>query len=137
MSANPWSDETFREPDPRFPSGRWAGFWSQDGRRGRMSLDLTFANGKLFGDGRDRVGDFVLSGQYDTRTGACSIHKAYLGQHGVEYEGCATSQGIRGDWRIHIPRVMLETGPFHIWPVSSSGDAELSAALALPAPQSI
>jgi len=121
----PWQNEDASfEADPRFPSGRWVGYWRQDGRAGRMQLDITFGGGRLFGDGRDLVGDFVLSGSYNCRTGTCTMHKAYLGQHGVDYDGTATGDGIRGLWRIigdNSAELLGDAGPFHIWP-AAAGD---------------
>lgn len=126
MSSQAWNDdETFQEADERFPSGRWAGYWLQGTHRGRMELHLSFGGGRLFGEGRDGVGDFMLSGGYDKRGGKCSIFKSYLGQHGVDYDGVASADGIRGVWRIHDPEngILSDGGPFHIWPVGSgSGD---------------
>ncbi len=114
-----------RESDPRFPSGRWHGWFAQDGHRTRMELDLVFSRGRLFGDGRDAVGDFVLSGGYDCTSGACELHKAYLGQHTVEYAGQAAARGIAGAWQLTgaPPEPGITTGPFRIWP-AASGVAE-------------
>ena len=125
------NDEPVRETDSRFPSGRWAGYWEQDGQRARMRLDLSFAGGKLTGDGRDAVGDFVLSGGYDTKSGKCGMCKTYLGQHDVDYDGRAAGDGIRGLWQIAqgIEELQYEdAGPFHIWPVGSGAGEELTTA---------
>lgn len=118
MCSRPWEDESAREADARFPSGRWKGFWRQDIYRGRMELDIIFGSGRLYGDGRDCIGDFILSGHYNNETGKCSILKSYLGQHDVEYDGTATADGIRGVWRIRDPQTkrFMDAGPFHIWP---------------------
>lgn len=134
MSARPWENESAREADGRFPSGRWVGFWRQEIYRGRMELDITFANGRLFGDGRDCVGDFVLSGHYNGETGKCSILKAYLGQHDVEYDGKAAGDGIRGVWRIRDPETkrFAYAGPFHIWPSSFEDGVALHTSEARP-----
>lgn len=125
------NDEPIRETDSRFPSGRWAGSWEQDGRRARMKLDLSFADGRLTGDGRDVVGDFVLGGGYNTKSGKCGMCKTYLGQHDVDYDGHATGDGIRGMWRIAyaIGEIRCEdAGSFHIWPVGRGADEELTVA---------
>lgn len=108
------------ELDGRFPSGRWAGWWQQLSTRGRMELDLSFARGRICGDGRDWVGAFVLSGSYDPAIGACTLLKSYLGQHDVDYDGVASTNGIRGTWRLidRQTRKFVDFGPFHIWPVS-------------------
>ena len=134
VTALPHADDPPRETDPRFPSGRWRGYFEQSGRRTRMELDLTFSRGRLFGDGRDAIGDFVLSGVYDCASGACELLKTYLGQHAVEYSGRA-ARGIAGTWT--LPDAAREpgvtTGPFHIWPIAA-GEASADhahAALAL------
>jgi hypothetical protein len=119
------------ELDGRFPSGRWHGWWQQLSTRGRMELDLSFARGRIFGDGRDWVGDFVLSGSYNPEFGGCSLLKTYLGQHDVDYDGVAAANGIRGTWRLidRETRRVVDCGPFHIWPVSH-GAGELHVLLA-------
>lgn len=134
MATRPWQDESAREGDARFPSGRWVGFWRQDIYRGRMELDITFGAGRLFGDGRDCIGDFVLSGHYDGQTGKCCILKAYLGQHEVEYDGTATADGIRGVWRIRDSKTkrFMDAGPFHIWPASAESGEALRTEVARP-----
>ena len=107
------------ELDSRFPSGRWHGWWRQDLQRGKMELDLTFARGRIFGDGRDSVGDFVFSGSYCALAGTCALLKSYLGQHDVDYDGIAAADGIRGTWslRDRETKKVVDTGSFHIWPV--------------------
>ncbi len=127
--ARPWEDEALREDDERFPSGRWNGYWEQRGRLGRMELDMTFGGGRLFGDGRDLVGDFVLSGSYSSAQGQCVFHKAYLGQHGIEYDGWAYVEGILGIWRIMRADGRVESlGVFHIWPVAHGDLNQLTTA---------
>ena len=123
------NDEPIRATDSRFPSGRWAGYWEQDGQRARMKLDLSFADGRLIGDGRDVVGDFVLSGAYDMESGKCGMCKTYLGQHDVDYDGRAGGDGIRGRWRIAYATEEAQyedAGPFHIWPIGSGAGEELT-----------
>lgn len=107
------------ETDPRFPSGRWTGFFLQKARPGRhqMELLLTFANGVLVGEGRDWVGKFVMRGRYDLADGRCYWSKRYLGQHDVHYTGFNEGKGIWGTWE--IPGELLpeyRRGGFHIWP---------------------
>lgn len=136
MNKRAWEDEALRESDERFPSGRWGGYWLQGSQRGRMELDLQFQGGRIFGDGRDRVGDFVVSGSYDGVGGGCSLHKAYLGQHTVEYDGIGSADGIRGAWTIAgAPGRPGARGGFHIWPIGAGqGDAmEVSAYATLTA----
>jgi hypothetical protein len=136
MSEPAWHDESLREPDERFPSGRWTGYWRQGALRGRMQLDLTFGGGRVFGEGRDCIGDFVISGGYDLQSARCAIHKAYLGQHGVEYEGVAGADGIRGSWQIldSATHRVESSGPFHIWPLGGTDGAALETAAEVTAP---
>ena len=123
--ARAWQNESVREVDARFPSGFWTGYWQQRGRRGRMEMGLTFAGGKLFGEGRDAVGDFAVSGGYDAERGHCAMLKTYLGQHDVHYDGRAAEKGIVGIWRIVYPDRTIDAGDFHIWPVGRGGTTHL------------
>src|SRR6266850_1545536 len=77
------------ESDPRFPSGRWIGFFLQKELPGKhmMELHLSFSQGNLKGEGRDRVGEFVLTGRYALTDGKCHWTKRYVGKHDVYYEG--------------------------------------------------
>ncbi|MBK8914319.1 MAG: hypothetical protein IPM64_06895 [Phycisphaerales bacterium] len=136
MSGGAWRDDSLRESDARFPSGRWVGYWRQESHQGRMQLDITFGNGRLFGDGRDFVGDFTLSGSYCTQSGRCTIHKTYLGQHDVHYDGTASARGIAGSWEIHDADepAMNSRGPFHIWPVGPGSGESLQEEVAQPLP---
>jgi hypothetical protein len=108
------------ETDPRFPSGKWVGFWMQRFMPGRqyMSLQLTFVKSLIKGEGRDCVGDFVMSGQYDLRDGRCVIHKRYIDAHDVLYEGRNEDDGLWlwGLWTIRA----LDRGGFHIWPTGEN-----------------
>jgi hypothetical protein len=103
------------ELDERFPSGPWTGFFLQPPLRGRhwMELRLTFSNGRIRGDGRDRIGPFTFTGTYDVRDGTCHWTKRYLGAHDVAYQGYNEGKGIWGVW--DIPPSLR--GGFHIWPV--------------------
>jgi hypothetical protein len=125
------------ETDPRFPSGKWTGFWLQRCYSGRqyMSLELTFLNGAIQGHGFDRVGEFDLTGTYDLRNGGCTISKAYRGAHSIIYEGRneADGQWIWGVWRMRIDR-----GGFHLWPQGQDDPTgqKLRQQRELPAPGS-
>jgi hypothetical protein len=107
------------ETDPRFPSGRWLGFFLDARMPGKhqMELLLTFRRNEMTGEGRDRVGKFVVRGSYDLEDGKCRWHKRYLSQHDVFYQGYAEEKGIWGTWELH-PRETygLVTGGFYIWP---------------------
>jgi hypothetical protein len=104
------------ETDPRFPSGPWTGYWLQYGYKGMMELHLTFQQGALTGEGRDRVGPFVLRGRYELTDGKCYWTKKYLGQHDVFYQGYNEGKGIWGSWEITSMGFFKDHGGFHIWP---------------------
>ena len=124
------------ETDPRFPSGKWTGFWLQRFFTGRqyMSLDLAFAGGVVRGEGVDRIGEFSIAGTYDLRTGSVRLTKAYAGAHSLAYEGRNENDGkwIWGLWRLRA----ADRGGFHLWP---AGEADptgptLGAEKELPEP---
>ena len=88
-----------------------------------MDLGLTFASGKMTGDGSDDVGRFMIRGQYDAKSLECSWTKTYLGAHDVFYRGFREGKGIWGTWKI-TPSVC---GGFQIWP-KSLGEGEAQTA---------
>ena len=116
MSTRPHLD---LETDPRFPSGAWTGFFLQPILPGRhtMELHLTFGEGEMTGEGRDRVGKFVIRGRYSTGDGRCYWTKRYLGKHDVFYKGFNEGKGIWGLWEMPGER---QKGGFHIWPEGES-----------------
>ena len=96
-----------------FPSGPWTGFYNYSPKdKHRMDLDLTFAAGKLNGDGNDDVGRFNIHGQYDVKLRECWWTNTYPGRHDVFYRGYREGKGIWGTWEI-TPH---HHGGFHIWP---------------------
>jgi hypothetical protein len=105
------------ESDPRFPSGKWVGFFLDKRMPGRhqMEIVLTFAGGKLTGAGSDRVGSFTFKGKYDLADGKCEWVKQYLKAHSVDYRGFNEGKGIWGTWDFHQLGFHF-TGGFHIWP---------------------
>ncbi len=107
------------ETDPRFPSGRWQGFYKQGVKPGDMELDLAFAAGVITGGGRDPVGVFTIAGSYDTSIGRCEFSKRYA-SHTVEYRGYRESQGIFGQWQIS-GQFARDRGGFLIWPIDGQG----------------
>ena len=97
-------------------SGRWDGFWVQThvGRQSMTAFALRFDRGVITGEGRDMVGRFVFSGNYDENTGAVRMVKQYLGKHAVLYVGHPDGEGsIQGTWSIGEHH----TGPFLLRPV--------------------
>jgi hypothetical protein len=111
MIENPGQLET----DPRFPSGRWVGFWIQrhlPPGRFQTELLLTFVQGVLHGEGRDWVGTYSVHGHYNLADGRCRWTKHYTDKHDVFYAGFNEGKGIWGTWRISE----AWHGGFHIWP---------------------
>lgn len=100
--------------DARFPSGPWTGFFLQPDLPGRhaMELHLSFAEGQIRGEGRDRIGAFLIRGTFQVEDGRCWWTKSYLGRHDVHYQGYNEGKGIWGLWEIERPW----RGGFHIWP---------------------
>ena len=105
------------ETDPRFPSGRWLGFFLDARVPGRheMELDLTFRDEELTGEGRDIVGEFLIRGRYELEEGHCHWTKQYVGEHSVAYRGFNEGKGIWGTWELGSLAWKV-TGGFHIWP---------------------
>ena len=121
------------ETDPRFPSGKWAGFWTQTQpvrAKPKQEMILTFKQGTVTGEGRDMVGQFLIRGRYSTADGKCHWTKRYVGKHDVFYEGFNEGKGIWGTWKID-----LNHGGFHIWPEGMSDPSQpaLEAEAELPA----
>ncbi|MCX7700185.1 MAG: hypothetical protein N2039_04855 [Gemmataceae bacterium] len=105
------------ESDPRFPSGKWHGFWTQTvpvRAKPQQEMILTFRRGVIQGEGRDMVGPFLIRGSYSTADGKCHWTKRYVGKHDVFYRGFNEGKGIWGTWEI-ADEVVLRGG-FHIWP---------------------
>jgi hypothetical protein len=105
------------EADPRFPSGKWVGFFLDRRLPGRhqMELLLTFASGRMSGEGRDRVGKFTIEGSYEVTDGKCRWVKRYVGKHAVHYTGFNEGKGIWGTWELRWDGATF-SGGFHIWP---------------------
>jgi len=127
------------ETDPRFPSGPWTGFFLQKELPGKhlMVLALTFQQGTMTGDGRDRVGDFIVRGHYTLDDGKCWWTKRYLGKHDVFYQGYNEGKGIWGTWEIPADHFGIRyQGGFHIWPVGMGDPTgqHLYEAADVPAP---
>jgi len=107
------------ETDPRFPSGKWTRFFLQLAARGRQqtSLDLTCGDGRLTGEGKDRVGRYTIDGSYDLASGECEWTKQYIGRHAVTYKGINNGRGIWGVWELtQLWGLLTDRGGFHLWP---------------------
>ena len=106
-----------------YPSGRWEGFWVQEGwgRQPMTPFTLRFADGTVTGDGKDVIGRFTFAGAYDATTGALRMVKQYLGRHRVLYVGRPDGEGsIQGTWSIGPGW----TGPFLLRPVVAKPTGE-------------
>jgi hypothetical protein len=134
-------EHTAQETDPRFPSGPWTGFFLQRlilPPKVMMELRLTFREGVMEGEGRDRVGAFLIRGRYSVADGRCHWTKRYIGKHDVYYKGFNEGKGIWGLWEIPTEPDINYGGGFHIWP-EGQGDptgSHLSEAADLPVPVS-
>lgn len=97
-----------------------------------MDLQLTFASGRMTGDGTDNIGPFLIAGRYDANTREADWVKNYPGSHNVFYRGFRDGEGIWGAWEIPP----FAKGGFHIWPRrAATGEAKAeSARVELPAP---
>jgi len=126
-----------QEVDPRFPSGKWAGYYLMPhtgAKRHGTELILGFAGGQMSGEGRDKVGKFIIKGRYEVTTGKCEWIKRYVGAHDVHYQGYNEGKGIWGIWEIPSDHNPNWRGGFHIWPegVTAGSDDSLHEALDLP-----
>lgn len=123
------------ETDPRFPSGPWTGFFLQQEVPGRhwMELRLTFKRGMIQGEGRDRVGEFLIKGRYQIEDGKCHWSKTYIGRHSVFYKGFNEGKGIWGTWE--IPPVWR--GGFHIWPEGMADPTKPALTESVKRPESV
>lgn len=107
--------------DTEWPSGTWVGFWTEPNRpflpyKNRMELDLFFSDGKVTGAGNDHIGNFSISGSYDTGDMTCTWSKSYT-SHRVDYRGHRDGRGIYGSWKVVGEFGSGAThGGFHIWP---------------------
>lgn len=135
-SREPENTSRELETDPRFPSGAWTGFFLQEiippGRHW-MEMELTFQDGRFWGEGRDRVGPFLFQGRYHLDDGHCIFVKTYPGRHEVFYDGYNEGKGIWGGWRT-LPDFH---GGFHIWPVTMGDPSRSRLHEALDAPAEV
>ena len=133
--SGPGPEPPIEETDPRFPSGPWTGFFLMEHLPGRhqMELHLSFRQGTMTGEGRDRVGAFLIRGRYNLDDGKCHWTKRYIGQHDVAYQGFNEGKGIWGLWE--IPPSWK--GGFHIWPEGMGDPTSPHLAEAIDAPAEI
>jgi hypothetical protein len=131
MTPNP-SETPGVEPDSRFPSGRWTGFFLEPPLPGKhwMELILTFRNGIMEGEGRDRVGEFLIKGRYQVDDGKCWWTKNYIKKHSIVYHGYNEGRGIWGTWEYNPQH----KGGFHIWPEAMGDPTQIRLAEAVEEP---
>ncbi len=125
------------ETDPRFPSGKWGGFYLMPHtgqKRHQTECVLNFHSGRMWGDGQDKVGKFIIEGKYNLEDGKAHWLKTYISKHTVHYNGYNEGKGIWGIWEIPNTLNINWRGGFHIWPegVGIGGDDSLHEALDLP-----
>jgi hypothetical protein len=122
------------EPDGRFPSGPWTGYFLQPSLPGKqwMELLLTFREGIVQGEGRDVVGKFLIKGKYQVDDGKCWWTKAYVKKHSIAYLGYNEGKGIWGTWEYHASW----KGGFYIWPVAMGDPTQVLLAEAIEEPVS-
>ncbi|HVL38236.1 MAG TPA: hypothetical protein VM328_02485 [Fimbriimonadaceae bacterium] len=105
-----------------------------------MRLHLRFGSGTIEGEGRDKIGKFVISGVFEGGSGKVLFTKVYR-THEVEYGGKWDGQMMFGKWTIVYfefnGRVYGESGEFELWPDHEEEGAESAneledATLALP-----
>lgn len=121
------------ETDPYLPSGEWEGFYcyNTNARQHKMSIDLSFKEGRVSGGGVDDIAAFTWQGSYDIQTYKVKMKKSYP-THSVFYRGDIDENGIWGIWELYhgdFGNLAVEivdqvkamfkdemTGGFHIWP---------------------
>ena len=99
-------------------------------KKHQMELGLTFLKGVMTGEGRDKIGKFLIRGKYTVEDGKCWWNKAYIGQHDVFYHGYNEGRGIWGLWEIPP----TNEGGFHIWPVAMGDPTQLKLAESIEEP---
>src|SRR5262245_40832543 len=79
-----------------YPSGTWRGHWDQAiyGRQPMGPLVLRFHDGQIDGEGRDIIGPFTFTGEYE-ENGVIRMVKQYHGKrtHQVFYHGTYDGEG--------------------------------------------
>lgn len=86
---------------PRLPSGLWDGYYEQGGQY-PQKMNLEFADGLMRGDGVDKVGTFIINGEYRIEHNIARLGwiKTYDGSHSVLYLGTLKNNVIQGNWSI-------------------------------------
>ncbi|CDW82683.1 UNKNOWN [Stylonychia lemnae] len=87
-------------------------FWVQGESKGDMTFErLIIAKNKVFGNGGDKIGVFIISGTINQPNGQVVFRKQYLGKHFVTYVGVLSNKGktVKGDWKIEGDSVIEGT----------------------------
>jgi len=97
--------------------GKWEGYYlySSCNVQHQQYLTIYFPSGGIVGDGRDDVGKFLISGEYDPEKREAHWQK-YYPTHRVHCRGFFENDAIWGVWHI----LNEGSGGFHIWPVDSN-----------------
>jgi hypothetical protein len=93
-------------------------------------LILTFRNGIMEGEGRDRVGEFLIKGRYQVDDGKCWWTKNYIKKHSIVYHGYNEGRGIWGTWEYNPQH----KGGFQIWPEAMGDPTQIRLAEAVEEP---
>lgn len=82
----------------------WAAQYEQNGTWHDMHFEQLNVQaqpgGIIQGKGKDEVGEFTFEGSFSPNNPECRIHKQYLGQHAIYYQGKVDPQtgAISGSW---------------------------------------
>eukprot|EP00667_Euglena_gracilis_P005897 EG_transcript_5945 len=120
------------QPPPsatEFPSGMWYGYYNHGSPvPNPFAISLNFSGGRITDVGEDVIGQFQVTGRYNSRTLRVAFSKQYIFGTGsasrnegqlLEYRGARApglGQGLRGTWHMRTSRARID-GNFHIWPV--------------------
>jgi len=94
------SDITSNNQNSTPKSGKYNGFYVQNGIQYSMGVIFYFNNGKINGDGNDIVGNFTFNGTYDSYNKIYMIKKYNQKGNTIEYSGIYMPQEtkITGAW---------------------------------------
>lgn len=86
----------------KLSSGRWHGFYEQDGLRYPQTVQLELADGVIRGDGVDGIGAFSIRGEYRRERGEVRMGwiKTYERAHSVLYLGVLRGTTLSGTWSL-------------------------------------
>ncbi|XP_065651879.1 uncharacterized protein LOC101241070 [Hydra vulgaris] len=91
-------------------SGKAMGYYIQNDIKYEMCFDmLAFIEGRIAGQGDDKIGSFVIHGEYNDNgsdaNGSFTFKKHYIGKHDVHYSGIMmkteTEYSLDGHWMVN------------------------------------